>query len=420
MIFGSPKKKELDTEPTIRLFEYGNSESKQGYWSYEHMVVQLEDIIDMFHCAYGRKYDYLFMFDHSCGHDRMRENGLHVGNMNVSYGGGQKNLHNSKMIDKTYLGEFQYPNHQCPQLKVGDTQCFSFTEDDIGPYWMTPQQRNNTRNKQSKGYKTRCKFGYELKKELSEKLKRPVTGRINEIKKLAEDYEIEMTLTYEDYIDGWFCAPKGIRQVLFERGFIDINKHKNYTKNGERKIGEITIIDHNFNLTKLMEKAPDFRKELTLLQYHGKEIGIKLGLNITVDQSPKCHPEVAGEGIEYTWAQSKIYLRRLPLSKRKTKDQFRKQLDLALSEKEGACLNREFVRKTSARARDYIVAYYNLHFASDNKDKPLYCRLEKSDIEKMRRTYQCHRSIHDICNGECKQVAKEIQMMRLKEMREEE
>ena len=155
-----------------------------------------------------------------------------------------------------------------------------------------------------------------------------------------------------------------------------------------------------------MEKAPDFQNELTLLQHAGNEIGSKNGINVTVDRSPKCHPEVAGEGIEYTWAQSKMYIRNLPLSKRKTTDQFRKQLNLAMSKTEGARLDRRFIRRTSARERDYIVAYYNLHYCNGEETSPVHCRLEKSDIEKMRRTYRCHRSIYDISHSECSNVAK--------------
>jgi hypothetical protein len=42
-----------------------------------------------------------------------------------------------------------------------------------------------------------------------------------------------------------------------------------------------------------MEQLSDFQDEETLLQYHGRMLGVK------VDQTPKCHPEMAGEGIEY-------------------------------------------------------------------------------------------------------------------------
>ena len=40
---GSALKKYVSREynPFVFLFEYGNSDNKQGYWSYEHLVLQM-------------------------------------------------------------------------------------------------------------------------------------------------------------------------------------------------------------------------------------------------------------------------------------------------------------------------------------------------------------------------------------------
>ena len=62
-----------------------------------------------------------------------------------------------------------------------------------------------------------------------------------------------------------------------------------------------------------MNKQTDFLNEETLLQHHGRKLGI------IVDRSPKCHPEIAGEGIEYAWAVSKMHYRKQKLTKKKTK-----------------------------------------------------------------------------------------------------
>jgi hypothetical protein len=74
----------LATDPFIRLFEYGNAEGKEGYWSYDHMVLQQEDILDVLTVTFGDKFDYLFVYDHSCGHDRMRTDTINANNMNGS------------------------------------------------------------------------------------------------------------------------------------------------------------------------------------------------------------------------------------------------------------------------------------------------------------------------------------------------
>ena len=50
-----------------------------------------------------------------------------------------------------------------------------------------------------------------------------------------------------------------------------------------------------------MQKQPDFLSELTLLKYHGTKLGV------VIDRTPKCHPEMAGEGIKYAWALVKLF-----------------------------------------------------------------------------------------------------------------
>ena len=63
-----------------------------------------------------------------------------------------------------------------------------------------------------------------------------------------------------------------------------------------------------------------FINEITLLQYYGSLLGI------TVDCTPKCYPELANEGIEYAWTIAKLYYRRMPLDKKRTKAGFKNLL----------------------------------------------------------------------------------------------
>jgi hypothetical protein len=53
---------------------------------------------------------------------------------------------------------------------------------------------------------------------------------------------------------------------------------------------------------------------------------------VRVDRTPKCHPELAGEGIEYMWALAKLYYRHKPLGLKWSKDSFRKLVDECLSQ----------------------------------------------------------------------------------------
>jgi hypothetical protein len=40
------------------------------------------------------------------------------------------------------------------------------------------------------------------------------------------------------------------------------------------------------------------------------------------DRTPKCHPELTGEGIEYSWGCAKNFYHRLPLGEKKNKEKF--------------------------------------------------------------------------------------------------
>ena len=88
------------------------------------MVLQMEDCIDVLKVLYP-SYDVLLLFDHSCGHDRQRDDGLNVEYMSKGYGGKQSRLRPSliKQVDG-YIGSFTQ------KLNVGDTQTMIFSADD--------------------------------------------------------------------------------------------------------------------------------------------------------------------------------------------------------------------------------------------------------------------------------------------------
>jgi len=338
-VYHSDIKQSLNSDPFIQLFEYGNAEGREGYWSYDHMILQVEDVLDVLYVAFGDKYDFVPLFDHSCGHDRMRPDALNVNGMNVGYGGKSASRMHSSFIREVdgYLGNFFYPDRISEQLSVGMVQSFVYTENDIGPFL------DKVENK---------------------------------------------------VLEGWVGKPKGMKQIAFERGFIDLESIKLYTKDGPKDEDGKTI-DESFSLKKIISGLTDFVEEETLLQVMSKRIGTSRGMNVTVDRSPKGHPEVAGEGIEYTWANSKIYLRSVPLDNRRTKTQFLDAVRLSISRDSGAQLSRTKVSKFSGRARDFIAAYYLLH--NQNKTglsvKPTVATLAKKDIEKTRKKYRAHRGV---------------------------
>ena len=79
-------KAQLTKSPFV--FEFDCGANLEGYWMYQHMVLQLEDCIDCLKVLYPQ-FDLLFLFDHSCGHNRQEEDGLNVENMNKEFDGAQ-------------------------------------------------------------------------------------------------------------------------------------------------------------------------------------------------------------------------------------------------------------------------------------------------------------------------------------------
>jgi len=113
-INGTAVKQPLTDSPFVLFFEYGYGYGKEGYWTYDHMCLQFEDCIDAIQALYP-EFDTVWLFDHSCGHDRGRGDGLSVGNMRVNWGGKQ-----SRVRDTEIKEEIGYLGPHSPLLKVGD------------------------------------------------------------------------------------------------------------------------------------------------------------------------------------------------------------------------------------------------------------------------------------------------------------
>lgn len=74
----------LKDTPGTRFLEYGKN--KDGYWNYDMFAEQCIDIMDCFEVLYPA-WQLVMEVDHSSGHAKYREDGLHVDNLNVKWGG---------------------------------------------------------------------------------------------------------------------------------------------------------------------------------------------------------------------------------------------------------------------------------------------------------------------------------------------
>ena len=64
---GTSKKRLLSSSPFVVEFEY--RVYTEVYWTYDHMVLQMEDCANMLNVLHP-EYKYIFLFHHGCGHVR--------------------------------------------------------------------------------------------------------------------------------------------------------------------------------------------------------------------------------------------------------------------------------------------------------------------------------------------------------------
>ena len=132
---GNVKKPVLKENPFLRLLEHG--QGKDGYWTYNHMVLQIEDVMDCMAVLFPdvsdpRKcwFDVCFELDHSSGHAKDRTDGLSTlpTALNFGIGGAQRKMQ-STVITEGCLRSEQHEQ----KLNVGDTQHMIFLEDAAPP-----------------------------------------------------------------------------------------------------------------------------------------------------------------------------------------------------------------------------------------------------------------------------------------------
>ena len=277
-------------------------------------------------------------------------------------------------------------------LQIGDVQTFVFSETDEGPFYL---QNKEGRRYDVENGNTRRDL---TKTELEDALRTiNVNGKGNkkQLQELCRPNNIPTKIEIPKVVEGWVGKAKGTLQILWERGWIDMNNLPKYTNDG--KVDAFGILDTTYSLQFLVSNLKDFLEEESMLQSMGNQMGIK------IDRTPICHAELAGEGIEYSWGCSKNKYRTEPLSKKKVKETYRELVKKCISRDN---LTTERVRKFSRRARSYICAYYQMHYADVNPDASVP---EQVKIEQLAKSYKTHRSVVDFNYGFITSVVKSTQ-----------
>ena len=291
-----------------------------------------------------------------------------------------------------------------------------FLPSDVGPFWMTAIEKNEIRLDRARTEvdprKPRNKTKTDLAAELSVPghVLDPTKFRLEKLQEMASAQDIPLTKIVPNVEAGWVGKQKGLLQVLWERGWIDVSRFDDYAIIKKDDTG---AVDEELSLQCLMESCLDFANEITELQSMGEKMGVR------VISTTKFHAEMAGEGIEYLWGVSKLWYRSKPLKLKSKKASFLQLVRGCLDPK---LITKEKVRSFSKRARSYICAYYALEHTKQNINNNdnetinhdemalLSCAIEYEKIEQMVKMFRTHRCAFDFDRKFCDAHVNEIKI----------
>jgi hypothetical protein len=290
--------KPLLTESPFVKYSYIVGANNKGFWNSFHMSLRFEDVVDCLLVFYP-EFEFIFLFDHSQGHARKRNGALNALHMSKQFGGLQPVRKNT-----TILSDIGFLGKHSPQLRIGDTQSMIFKPEDIGPWYLLPKERDWQRHNRATG---KWKLAEQSKKMLVHALAAAgvsLQQQRNRIKKELQEFatknNVELFENKELVNQGWEGQPKGLMQVLWERGMIDMSSLEQYTLDGRKNpiTGKVNL---QSSLRHILANCNDFKDKETALEYLGTQLGVSVKL------TPKFHAELAGEGVEYSWAHSKSF-----------------------------------------------------------------------------------------------------------------
>jgi hypothetical protein len=398
-LLGSSDKKDLEASPFVRYLEYGKG--KDGYWSYNHMVLQLEDCTDVFKVLYP-EFDIVFELDHSSGHDKEKADGLTTTQsmLGWEHGGKQRSMRDSE-LNAHNTGTVRHG--RC--IPVGHIQARNFTINDLPPVlkplcpkFATPTGKTVTRELTVPEMKARL-----------EKEKLNSDGKRQVLVQRCTEAGLPVLLTYPVMSPGYVGQPKGAAHIAFERGFFDeslkLPNGKKVSFAGSKlpeaeqaaaalnTVAEEAVVDHRkkkkpkvrrdkeTSVREILKGCEDFANETPQLEFIAQK---HLGAFIRL--TPKCHPEIAGRGIEYAWGYAKLRFRC------GINDAVASHLEENVKEalsRELLTINR--IRKFARKARDYKLTYSYLVALADGED----ASAAKGRIEHLTKLFKQHRSALD-------------------------
>jgi len=389
--------------PAIDSLNYGKN--KEGYWTSALFLQQLKDYQFAFHVVTDNKYQIVFEVDSSSNHLAKSEEGLGV--RSLTYGGKQKLMRPSILTEGCVnTNNAQYP----ATLQVGDTQYMQFRENDEAP-WYDPLVRKYDLKWLDMTADEKTKYGPARKKIIDSaaakkakvSLKRtrenrftlpsthvPSTEGDNQEDENMPNDSTAANDTEEYVVQGYVGKAKGFKQLLWERGMWKDKMHASWdTKRRCKAVEAGEVIDDSLDAMLVLLGCPDFQRENTLIA------DMLDKMNDVVILSPKCHPEMAGVGVEYCIGRSKMIFRR----------EHNDGSTVKLHENSMASINGvelDMVWKYARRSRDYLHVYRELEeqgrIVDGVVDMTGEAKMSYELLEHMRKDRKTHRNIMEIEN----------------------
>jgi hypothetical protein len=384
--------------PGIDSLQYGKN--KEGYWKSADFLQQVDDFVWSIHVITENKYQIILEIDSSSNHLAKKEDGLGVRSLNM--GGKQKAMRPSVMTE----GCLNFDNDTYPcKLQHGDTQHMQFQECDPPP-WYDPTMRkydlkwaDMTADEKRTHAEAKKKDESKVKKAKKDKTavranrfhdkEAVATAAVAAAAAATTAVHAEEGPAEEFTIYGYVGKPKGVKQILWERGLWKDLMHASWDNSRRRKaIEKGELIDETLDASQVLLACPDFQNENTLI---GDLLDTRNDIALL---SPKCHPELAGVGVEYDIGRSKMLFRR----------KFNDSSTARLYENSMAAIKGveiEKVRKFARRARDYLHIYRILEQQGIVDDVGVVdltgkAKLSWAKLEDMRKKRKTHRNIMEI------------------------
>lgn len=269
-----------DYNPFCHYFEYGKN--ADGYWTGEKMKAQTDDFLDAAEALFPDT-QFAIEYDASSGHLYMGDGALVVGNMNLKWGGVSAGvLRNTLIVDGC----------------VGDKDAIIYFNKDSGKWSLTQRNPNDVKVdcKVKVGEEQSMSFGEACDTDAAY----PTPPPFYHLDALCYDImmtdaqlhahneslvaEGKNTVESARHREGFLGSPKGLKQVLWERGLWDdrmIAKVKEGDRRG-RAVGGPECA------SSVLAACPDFANERGQLRKLIEERG-----HIMIE-SPIAHPEIAG------------------------------------------------------------------------------------------------------------------------------